>query len=908
MMPSWILEIEIWKPAHHRRPVASDRSDLNSRIRKLGLTVIVLLLTLDVIIAPVHAQSLDQRLDSETYLRGLRDLQLPEVIEHYLRIHPPADDVEAALQAITRQQALLSAATGDQRQAAVDALLTARADLIAKHPADPRRAVWLADQASDIFFEVFSIDGFGLVALFGLPDAEQSLRASAAAARMNQCAEQAEQAIDGAIRALEGLPNFSRDVMLQQRRRQLADIERDRRIPFLRGVAAYLDGERNQRDDAQQRAAWELVARTLAPLTESLEGGPLLTARLYEGLALAQLGRFDDAEKRFASVAKDPAAAPADVFAARMGGVLNRRVAKGLQSALDGLASIEEKYADPSLLFYRVLIADQQFLLRRAMAESASPADRAKFFAGAFAAYTDLAKIPYPAGTVPRDTLRSIAFSRLATAAGTTDAPVAQLPAIVAVARADALSRDPATRDQAIVALEAALKEPSLAPDDRASALFVLGRALFEADQPLLSAQRFCELARDHAADPQAERAIELAAALAWEEYSRAPDDASTRQTLRETLELLLLKYPNLASIDRWQYAAGRLALDEARYDDSMQRFAKVTANAAEWLDANFMQAVAAHEKAAGSGTGPAAQQLQQQTQQVIAKVRPEIEKGLAAVTDAARRASLLYYLAMLRVYAADATLAMGDPQKAIDALAGIESDATAGSDAIGEAMRVRINAYQAMRPPKPDEALRDLQQFVKASPQQAGAVLQPMIASLSTDVQKLIDAGQADQAKELALRTLMPAAKTLETWLQTPDAPSDPEARVSLERRVADAYRFAGDCEAATIIYARLVKLRPNASDILLGQAECFYALGGDQRLADAMGIYKRLAATGVTAGNEAYWLSQLRMLQILDATSRGTQQIVPRIERLRQSDANFGGERYRQGFEALRAKYAGK
>jgi tetratricopeptide (TPR) repeat protein len=593
-----------------------------------------------------------------------------------------------------------------------------------------------------------------------------------------------------------------------------------------------------------------------------------------------------------------------------MGGVLDRRVKNGPQSALDGLASIEEKYSDPALLFYRVLIADQQFRLRRMLADAAAPGDRARILAGAFAAYTELMKVPYPAGTIPRDTLRSIAFARLTTAAAASgpDVDASQLPAIVAVARADALSADPATRDQAIVSLESALGDSSLAADDRAAALFVLARALFEAGQPLLAAQRFEELARDNPTDPQAERAIELAAMLAWEEHRRAPEDAQTRKTLRETLDLLLVKYANLASIDRWQYAAGRLALVERRYDDSIKRFEKVTPNAAEWLDANFMQAAAAHERATAAGAGTAAQTLHQQTQQVIAKVRPEIEKGLAATADAARQASLQYYLAMLRVYAADSTLAMGDPQKAIDALAGIESDATAGSDAIGEAMRVRINAYQALRPPKPDEALRDLQRFVQASPQQAGAVLQPMIASLAADVQKLIDAGQAEQAKTLALSTLMPAVKTLETWLQTPDAPSDPDARASLERRVADAYRFAGDCETATVIYARLLRARPDASDLLLGQAECLFALGGDQRLADAMGLYKRLGASGPSAGASTYWLAQLRMLQILDATNRGTQQIVPRIERLRQSDAEFGGERYRQGFEALRAKHAGK
>lgn len=859
-----------------------------------------------------YAQSLDQRLDNERYLRGLRELQLPEVIDEYLRLHPPADDVEAALQAIARQQAsLANAAAGDARAAAVVALLQARADLIAKHPADARRAVWLTDQASDIFFEALSADALGLTAIFGLPDAAQRERAAILIAQMNEAAANAEHAIDSAIRALEGQPNFAKDVMLQQRRRQLADVERDRRIPFLRGIASYLNAAFNLNDPAEKQAAWELTTRTLSPLADSLDGQPLMQARLYDGLAQARLGRYDPAEQRFASVAKDPIAEPADVFAARMGGVLNRFVRSGPQSALEGLASVEEKYRDPSMLFFRVLIADQEFRLRRAQAESAPAADRGKLMAAAFSSYMNLLKLPYPSGTISRDTLRAIVFARLTTAAASSDASLlagVQLPSIVAIAQADAQTREPASREQAIITLEDTLRSSTLAPEDRAAALFSLGRALYEAQQPLLAAQRFMELARDIPTDSQADKAIELAATLAFDEYRAAPNDDNVRRTLRETLDVLLAKYANLPSIDRWQYAAGRLALVEDRFDDAVQRFAKVTPNAAEWLDANFMQAATSRARAISAGAGAAAQAMHQQTRDAVAKAQPIIERALAEAKDADRRTSLQYYLAMLRVFAAEATLAMGDPQKAIDALAGIENEQGIGSDAVGEAMRVRINAYQSLRPPKPDEALKDLQRFVQASPKQAGAALQPMVASLSADVQRLIDADRAEEAKSLATRTLLPAAKTLESWLTTADAPTDAAQRSVLELRVAEAYRLAGEYEPANVIFVRLLRLQPDSSEILLGQAECLYALGGDQHLADAMGIYKRLAASGEAGGHDTFWLSQLRMLQILDATNRGTQQILPRIERLRQTDAEFGGERFRRGFDALRSKYAAK
>jgi hypothetical protein len=355
---------------------------------------------------------------------------------------------------------------------------------------------------------------------------------------------------------------------------------------------------------------------------------------------------------------------------------------------------------------------------------------------------------------------------------------------------------------------------------------------------------------------------------------------------------------------------AGRLALEQHRFDDAAKQFSQVTPEADQWLDANFMQAATAREAAArAAGSADTRRGLWQQALNAIARVQPVLERGAAAsASDAPRQAGLRYYLGMLRVYRAEATLALGQAQQAIDALVAIEDEAGADTDVIGEAMKVRINAFQELR--RPDEALRDLQRFVQNSPAQAGAVLQPMLASLRQDVQALVEADRPEEARELASRALLPAARTLETWLGSSAAASIVPAQAALLwRYVADADRLAGQCEVALLIYERLLEGHPNSADLLLGRAECLFELGGEQRLADAMAIYKRLGAAGSgtgESGRETWWLAQLRMLQILDQTKRNTQQILPRIERLRQGDANFGGERYRRGFEALRAKYA--
>jgi tetratricopeptide (TPR) repeat protein len=115
----------------------------------------------------------------------------------------------------------------------------------------------------------------------------------------------------------------------------------------------------------------------------------------------------------------------------------------------------------------------------------------------------------------------------------------------------------------------------------------------------------------------------------------------------------------------------------------------------------------------------------------------------------------------------------------------------------------------------------------------------------------------------------------------------------------------LSGRFAEALAWYERLLVNQPDAQPLLLGRAECLFALGTEERLAQAMNIYKRIAAPGTTQGND-YWLSQLRMLQILDQMNRNTQQIVPRIDRLRQGDPDMGGERFRRGFDALRSKHS--
>jgi hypothetical protein len=504
-----------------------------------------------------------------------------------------------------------------------------------------------------------------------------------------------------------------------------------------------------------------------------------------------------------------------------------------------------------------------------------------------------------------RQTLRAIALERMALAINhlPPDVRLDQLPSIVRLAHADHLARQADTRDQAIIALEKELNDPALTAPDRAAALFILGKALLEQGHHLFAAQRFIELARNYPRESQAETAIELGLSIAADLHQKQSSDAQTRAALHEGIKTLLEKYPNLRSIDRWRYTAGQLALAEQRYDDAAAHFAKVAPDAGNWLDANFMQAAVASARAANASASKA-NASHESAIAAIDRAAPILEQALPQIADAKRAAALRYYIASLRIMRAESLIALNRAQQALDMLAGISADPTADPGVIGQALTVRINAYQKLN--MPDAALQDLTRLFEASPALAPQVVAPMLSSLTSSVESLVAQNREDEAQRLASVTLLPVADLLSAWLESRGASADID-RFALP--IAEAYRLSGKCDLAQQWYRQLNAAQADGAAAIIGRAECLYALGNEQNLADAITLYKRIIASGrAAAGDNHYWLSQLRILQILDRANRRTEQIMPQIERLKLEDPNYGGERFRRGFDTLRIKYANK
>lgn len=864
------------------------------------------------ITAAASAQTLDDRLDEEAYLRGLVELRLSDVLDQYAKSHPSNDPFRAARFEVAAQRIALTDpnATIDQRMASLDRLGTIRAQLVADHPDDARAPVLLADQAADAFFDLLPTDAAGFAAILGRPSPQQLAIAKRAAREMLSQSQQAEQRIDQALRALESRPGFATDFALQDQRRRLAEEQRDRRIPFLQGIAALLQAELNTTNQDERTRLYNQAVARLTPLVSSssptpLTGAALIQARLYLALAQSRAGNFNAADALFDGIIRDPASAqlPRDLFAARIGKVINLNGRSGdaqnRAAALDALKTLEQAYLDPSPAnaFHRLAIADVRFDLL----SQTTPAV-------AFTAYIDLLNADLgvdPAAVRAAVFQRLVLASKNASGGGGSNVTVDSLPPIVVIAHADQLARQntPQSLSSAASMLRQVLNRQDLAATEHALALFALGRTLLAGGLELDAARAFIDLAGRFPTDPQAGRAIDLGVALAAQQFQQHPSDAAAQQVMEQGLAVALDKFSTLATIDQWRMLAARFELDRHRFDQADAALAAINKDSALWLSAQTLTAIVARERAANAEDRQRPQLLLESALGTIDAAAAQIDAALAKSASP----KLQEDRALLRIAKAQTLLELERPSQALAELADLENHPGGGATAavIAETLRVRIACHQALG--HPEEAVVVVEQYLQAAPDQAVAAVLPLLASLEREVQNLIDDNREDDAKSLAQRTLEPIAMMLQQRLDSGEfaSPETSQTSAGVGQRLAEAYRLSGRCAEALTWYERLLVTHPDAQPLLLGRAECLFALGSEERLAQAMNIYKRIAASGPSAGAD-YWLSQLRMLQILDVTGRNTQQIVPRIDRLRQADADLGGERFRRGFDTLRSKYA--
>ena len=477
------------------------------------------------------------------------------------------------------------------------------------------------------------------------------------------------------------------------------------------------------------------------------------------------------------------------------------------------------------------------------------------------------------------------------------ESDVSDLPPIATIARAEALLRrgDAGDATAARTLLETATTR-RLPAADAARVRFLLAQAHRAAGDEQAAIDALLELAATAPRSDEAARGIEQAAALARRAHEAAPTSTALQRQLRRVLDVIDAEFTDLESIDTWRYARGRLELNSDALDAAIAAFATVAADSPIAADACFMRAHAWRRLAIEADRdlqGGAAHDARRSTLHALDALDLALESGAAT----SRPDDQAAFAALSRVYRAEALLAIGDPQDAIDALAGIESMPGVDSPALALALETRIAARRARG--ELDAARADLATFVRQSPDAALPVVETMLgAALDAHADAELR-GDRRLTESIAAERVRPLVELVRTTVTDGQSPV-------LALRLADGLRVTGETRQALAAYDELIAREGESLEALCGRAECLIAEGERAQLAEAIGLFKRIAAV-VEPGTPTWWLSQLRMLEILDAVGRGTDQIIPRIEQLRLRDDALGGPRFEAAFNQLIARQAG-
>ena len=799
------------------------------------------------------------RLDEESYLQSLGRLQLTEVLDMYLESRgtdDPRGAAEfqiAAIDAAMREPGLEASA----RRSLLDRRIAVRRELLATELDSATELAWRLGLAEDHLLIGLGMSHLGLSAMHGASDAEREAMANRHVEAGRAALQRAEIALEKAIWSLEEVPASKRTAAQRNALVDLRETQRDRRLPLLRGVA--LVHAAMLSEDASERSRLMQDAREgLADLPGQLEGAASPRASWLLGMATAQAGDYDAAESMFRDAATHDSATRSDILAARLGGVFNRVVAGGPDRGIRSAESIIRRYGEPEDRAERIMLTG---MLVNLHLQAGAVSDRSGHEAQAVRVLLDLGSHLRSQGL---DAAMVEAFvgqriESLPIGSGGQD----HLPseaALILLAR----SEDPA-------GIQGLLARTDLSSQTRVRALMLECDRLEAAGEMQAAAEVAMQAAELGQDVPEGGTAAERAARLAMERLQR--DEPDARAVAGRALLLLCTKYPERPGIDEWRLAAGRLAMQDGALETARSYYESITPSGPVRLAAIVELCEVMRSQAVDASS----------RQRAVDSMR-----ALRLEQDGARADQVDLVIAAVLLddgRAEDAARVLeGIGRSALDADRQARFDALVLRSARGDAGAMAAAANEVSRRATAD----------------GGAAL---VTALSTALEQLDLRSQTRgdvPGPEAIAAELLPLAESLEYWLQEQQV-EDPAAW-SL---VADARGRSGEHAASLAIYDRLLQLHPSAGSLLAGRAQALFDLGGTERLAESMQIYRRLASAGMQSAPRRWWIAQLRMLQILDSIDRNTEQIAPRIRRLQQQDPELGGADTRRAFEGLLVKH---
>ena len=443
--------------------------------------------------------------------------------------------------------------------------------------------------------------------------------------------------------------------------------------------------------------------------------------------------------------------------------------------------------------------------------------------------------------------------------------------------------------------------------------LFNLGVAQYQRGRAARAATHFIKIAREYPDFIQAQQAAVLAVEVTAEQYHAQPAarDEALQQHLA-ALEILVLKYADIAAAQYWRFYYGQALEETGRFDVAAYQYALVRPAHEQYLESRFFRV-----RALARALRERAQQQPNQVVDIrrlatdIGEERHEFEAKarthLRTEQDGARAARLKRMRARALVLVAELQLLpqINQPGLALELLRDFEGEYAREPALLGRVLRVRLLAFEHSN--QLDEATRALPEYIALDPEGAGATLQELYLALADEARRLRAAGQENEATRKAQAALI-VARQFDSWSSQHAPPATEEQLRALAVQLAEACLVAGVWEEAHTRFARFLEDETGEVGAPESTGQDVRVIGGYAEASYQLGQYEQAlpwfnhVAVGLPEDAPARWQALLRDLQCRTALEHPPAGIIRVIDQQEHLHPELGGPQYAAKFKKLR------
>ncbi len=916
-------------------------------------TFLICTILLFVAIQPVEAQqSLDDQLDQNTFIEGLSELGLNDLLGHILSTQGNNDP---ALQSLVRIAQLRNTyLKSDSDLIILEQLLAERRQLLRNYSDDIRYASWLGDLAFDLLYLALPESGLDIIVEFGVPTESQRKKYNIWTFEALDISQEAVDNIADTILDIEETAGFADNAKLQQQRRHLIHFEQRERLPYLLEVARYRTAIAEasktsmyfiHSSDAAYLDSISYVIEGIDIFHDQLDDPWLTEADLLVGLSLARLGSTDDAINILQSVYQNDAMSDQHKMRSILGQVLVRSRHDSSQEALSYITDLPNQEdwiaRDP---YWMLLLSDQKLRYRyqavtdgdwaaKDGSSGLTPTDTltTEAMTWIIAAYDQFLEDD----TLPitRNRRESIVGERLATIVPA-DWPTDQLPAAVVLARSrivlSKISNDApefvidTEITNALTVLQVLIDQSDTPESIRTDALYLLALSMLKNGDTADAAAAFYDFAQAYPADDRAVIAASQMLVITFDLYQSSNHSTSAAKSLDAALTFVFEQYPTLPGFNVWAYRRGIFEEEHDHLDNAIDAFKLIPEDDSLYPAAQYKIATITLD-IASSESAPAGDLERAITRAVsVITILDDINNTLSSSTESTTLNQSIQYVEDLRNRAGSAYLTLEQPQDAIAICEQIDLQQNLSATMQGIAAQrllIRVRSFYMLE--QWDHAESELHS-VFINDRMTGSfdhvlqgVLLPIASGVHQDILELEadamitigDAGEIENSPVIAEFRLAVSQQfnlvttLIHNILTQYQMDIDEVTRFQLQFYQAEASRMTGEYHDGLLLYTTLLKTNRSSAAVLSGKAECLFALHKD---ADAITLYQQLTQGLMAERGAIYWQAELRSLQILDRVNRNTDRIFPKIQRLRHLDPDLGGAQFARAFAVLEIRYA--